>query len=298
MIVILCCEPLSPREPDSAFEAEVTAIRQLAIPYGLMNFEDLVNRKSPVEAVRRVSVAASSTAGVYRGWMLTPDQYTGVWSELTAKNIHLINDPDAYRHCHLLPESYPIIEHATPETAWVKKEDLADFDLIRSTVARFGSRPIIIKDYVKSRKHEWSDACFIPSAADATSAERVIRNFLERQGDDLVGGLVVREFTELQPVGRHPVSNMPLSLEYRIFWLDGQPVLTSRYWADDAHYDDPVPVEQFAAIARKVRSRFFTMDVAKTIDGRWIIVELGDAQVSGLPSDTDAPGLYARLHQL
>lgn len=30
----------------------------------------------------------------------------------------------------------------------------------------FGDRPVIIKDYVKSRKHEWLGACFIPDASD------------------------------------------------------------------------------------------------------------------------------------
>ena len=31
----------------------------------------------------------------------------------------------------------------------------------------FNDHPVIVRDFVKSRKHEWLDACFIPSAADA-----------------------------------------------------------------------------------------------------------------------------------
>ena len=34
-------------------------------------------------------------------------------------------------------------------------------------------------------------------------------------------------------------------------------------------------------------SNFLTMDVAQKKDGNWIIMELGDGQVSGLPDNAD-----------
>jgi hypothetical protein len=54
-------------------------------------------------------------------------------------------------------------------------------------------------------------------------------------------------------------------------------------------------MELFAEIAAAVRSRFFTMDVARRLDGDWMIVELGDAQVSGLPREGDAGPFYELL---
>ena len=36
----------------------------------------------------------------------------------------------------------------------------------------FGDRPIIVKDFVKSQKHYWLDAYFIPSASDRQAVER------------------------------------------------------------------------------------------------------------------------------
>ena len=57
--------------------------------------------------------------------------------------------------------------------------------------------PYIVKDYVKSRKHEWYDACFIKNISDIANTTRVIRNFVERQGDSLVGGIVLRKFMGL-----------------------------------------------------------------------------------------------------
>ena len=54
-------------------------------------------------------------------------------------------------------------------------------------------------------------------------------------------------------------------------------------------------MELFAEIAAAVRSRFFTMDVARRVDGDWMIVELGDGQVSGLPNEQDARVFYQFL---
>jgi hypothetical protein len=56
-------------------------------------------------------------AAIYRGWMLTPDQYRSMHGALSARGITLINSPEAYRTCHYLPDSYPFIEGRTPKTA-------------------------------------------------------------------------------------------------------------------------------------------------------------------------------------
>ena len=76
--------------------------------------------------------------------------------------------------------------------------------------------------------------------------------------------------------------------EYRIFWLDGQPLFCSPYWEEGDYCVSDPPMELFTEIAATIRSRFFTMDVARRRDGGWMIVELGDGQVSGLPRDDDA----------
>jgi hypothetical protein len=47
------------------------------------------------------------------------------------------------------------------------------------------------------------------------------------------------------------------------------------------------PIERFLGIAA-VRSRFFAMDLARRRDGGWMIVEIGDGRVSGLPRESDA----------
>lgn len=48
---------------------------------------------------------------------------------------------------------------------------------------------------------------------------------------------------------------------------------------------------------QRVQSRFFTMDVAKQVDGGWMIVELGDGQVAGLPDRAEVVTFYHSLAQ-
>lgn len=235
---------------------------------------------------------------VYRGWMVSPQQYAQIFDALALRSTFLLNTAEAYLCCHYLPESYHLIEGHTPRSTWAPLRGTVDRTFLRALAEPFGDGPIVIKDYVKSQKHYWDEACFIPNASDIEHVERVVNRFLELQGDDLNVGLVFRQFVPLKIIGRHPKSGMPLAAEFRIFWLDGEPLLVRRYWAELVDYDVAVPVETFRSLARRIPSRFFTMDVALVDDGTWIVVELGDAQVSGLPSDDVATPFYSRLRNL
>jgi hypothetical protein len=148
---------------------------------------------------------------------------------------------------------------------------------------------------VKPRKYEWAEACYIPAADDSAAVERVVHRFLESQGPDLNEGLVFREYVELEPLAGQTRADLPLTKEARIFFLDGQPLVALDYWPDGGYGDARPPLDEFPAIAATIPSRFFTMDVALRTTGDWIIVELGDGQVSGLPDQVDVADFYRRL---
>ncbi len=250
---------------------------------------------NPDGSLRRVPDRPEGVLAAYRGWMVTPPQYKVLFEALAAKNIRLINDPDQYRHGHYLPENYPVIEGDTPRSIWLTGD--LGIDRVMEALAPFGDGPIIVKDFVKSRKHEWGEACFIPSAADCQAVGRVVGRFLELQGKDLNEGLAFREFVEFEPVGVHPKSGMPLTEEYRLFCLDGVPVFWGPYWAEGDYQGSRPPIERFSGVAAAVRSRFFTMDLARRRDGGWMIVEVGDGQVSGLPRESDAGRFHEALRR-
>jgi hypothetical protein len=208
----------------------------------------------------------------------------------------LINDPASYIYCHYLPECYSAIAAYTPRTVWFHGTTI-DMDRVLDLVRPFGDAPLMVKDFVKSRKHEWQEACYIPSATDRAAVTRVVSRFLELQGEDLAEGLVFRQFIDFEPIGSHAVSGMPLIKEYRVFFLDSVPIVIAPYWEDGDYGLDAPPIEPFLAIARAIPSRLFTMDLAKRRDGAWMIVELGDGQVAGLPDSLDVRMFYQAIRQ-
>jgi len=294
MLVLYPLNPLRRSHPDDVYAAEATEAGRLAVPWVLIDHDSLVEGDLD-RALRRVALLKQPVVGVYRGWMMTVDQYALFHQALLARGIRLVNDPQAYCHCHHLPESYPLLEGWTPRSVWLPGTGEADLDRIMDLLRPFGNRPVIVKDYVKSQKHAWDEACFIPSASDRGTVDRVVRRFLELQGPDLAGGLVFREFVEFEALGRHPHSGMPLTVEYRLFFLDGRLLLGAEYWDEGEYRGEGPPLERFAALAAQVQSRFFTMDVARRKDGDWMVVELGDGQVAGLPARADLGAFYGGI---
>jgi hypothetical protein len=299
MRLIFCSDPLNPREPDSLYLDEWEAACQVGFRCDLISYEALVQGDAG-RAVRRVEVGHPEELALYRGWMMKPDQYRLLYDALMQRGVRLLNDPEAYRHTHYLPESYVVIRDMTPRTVWlpITITGEVEMDRVMEALQPSGGSPLILKDYVKSRKHEWDEACFIPSAANRAEVERVVRRFLELQGDDLNGGLVFREYVEFEPLATHSKSGMPLIQEYRLFYLDGHLLDHFEYWEEGDYSGVLPPTGEFNTLARRVQSRFFTMDVAKRRDGDWMIVELGDGQVAGLPEHADVIRFYERLRSL
>jgi hypothetical protein len=292
MQVLFPCNPLNPRHVEPDFDAEHRAALDAGFLTGLLDHEQ-VAQGNVADAFVRLSEGDDS--GIYRGWMLKPVHYEQMFSELRSRGISLINDPLAYRTCHYLPESYPWLRGNTAASVWCEVRGTVDFELVRAIVAQFGDKAIILKDYVKSQKHYWFEACFIPSAEDFEAVRRAVQRFLDLQGSDLNEGLVFREYLPLKILGTHPRSGMPLAAEFRIFWFEAEPILVHRYWGALTVTDDEPPLEHFRSIARHIPSRFFTMDVALLQNGTWTVVELGDGQVAGLPSEDLAPSFFEAI---
>lgn len=295
MRLLFCSDPLAPHAPDAAYADEAAAAERLDITCSLIDFEALTEERDADRAVRRVAPAETDgEIGVYRGWMLRTEQYAMLAEALADRRVRLINTPAQYEFCHHLPSWYVRMDGHTPRSVWTQAGDTSLPRLMR-LLEEFGDQPIIVKDYVKSRKHEWHEACFIPSASDADAVARITGKFLELQGADLTGGLVLREFVEFEPLDSHTKSGMPLTREFRLFFLDGAMIQMSPYWDEGNYAGETPPLDHFSRLATNVDSRFFTMDVAKTQAGAWLVVELGDAQVANLPTDADADIFFSRM---
>lgn len=282
--------PLYPNLVDSVYRKESTTARS----YALLNYELLTENEVRVKGLAQNGKIVRM---MYRGWMIPPEQYEILYDHLAAMGVYLVNTPEQYKHCHCLPEWYNSLSDITPESVWTS--DLSD-KALQQALQNFGDSPVIVKDYVKSRKHEWYDACYIRSASDTDNALRIIHNFIERQGDSLTGGIVLRKFEPLVEVGYHPESGMPISEEYRVFFFSGQLMCVSEYWREAGQKKSTLSKEETAwikSLPERIDSIFFTADIARKADGSLCVMELGDGQVSGLQG-LNEDFFYRRLYDI
>ena len=290
---------MTPMKVDSAFDREWRAAMVAGFDVAL--FDDLHLDLGGVPE-------GNGETAIYRGWMLSTAKYALLYHAMWKRGWHLINEPDEYRYCHELPSWYPDFVDTTPKSVWFPNprdgETLDMVGIVAEVREKLGPGPYIVKDYVKSRKHEWAEACFIEGPDDI---QRVALTFLHRQDFDLAGGLVFRKFQPFKRVGEHPKSGMPLVCEARYFVVRGHTLACMAYWGpDDGGAGIELPglgtgSDDYGLNrdhVKRIKSNFFTMDVAElpaTLGGGWVIIELGDGQVAGLPEHVDAEGFYRKL---
>lgn len=287
-LVVFPCDPSRPRAPDPAFAREVEAAEAIGLQVGVIDHDEAA-RGDAAAAVRFTPPGPQRV--VYRGWMLRPQRYAPLHDALVARGLSPLTSPAAYQATHHLPAWYPHVEGLTPRSRWV-----VDAPLVEGAVeaaCAFGDAPLVVKDFVKSEKHLWAEACFVPRASDGAAVARVVSRFLAERGGDLEGGVVLREFVDLERLGAHPRSGMPLAVEARVFLLDGAPALVLPYW--EGTWVPAPPVERFLPALARVGARFMTADLARRADGEWLLLEVGDGQVSGLPEDAAPIDLYRAL---
>lgn len=264
--------PLYPQKIDPDYQSEYEFCKTL-YECALFSYEDLEHGI--------LSLYGSQIHGltIYRGWMMKPELYTKFYYKLKEMNIILINSPEEYEHYHTLPLWYPEFSEFTAKSFWTHGSSICDVLPLFNNFS-YGA---IVKDFVKSRKHEWYHACFIPNVKDTKNALQIINNFIHHQGDSLVGGVVLREFIELNNIGYHEKSGMPISEEYRVFILCGKVFIFDTYWNSPQNFklnnDD---LKFIQALIPKIHSNFVTADFARRKDGSLMLMEFGDGQVSGL----------------
>jgi len=287
---------MEPKQPEPGFEAEVKAAKEAGFEVGYVGLEAYFG-----DEVRLHAVPEDCGPTLYRGWIVKPEDYQRMGEALAARGGSLLTSLEAYLHCYHLPNWYEAIggKEVTPRSLCIRGTTFSNLDDIAFRVSMtFGHHGVIIKDFIKSRKHDWYDACYIGSALDQNEVKRVTRNFVDGQGDTLVGGLVFREFLKLKRIGVHSRSRLPLVNEHRIFVFDGVPFYQAPYWFE-GDYSGNVPSLQFIRpILSKVKSPFYAVDVAEREEGGWVIIELNDGGSAGIPEGGDPQDFYKALREV
>jgi hypothetical protein len=214
--------------------------------------------------------------------------------------VPMSNTPENYLWAYDLPKWYTDLGTSTPTSIMFIKEEVEEkgIEYIAQQVAKeYSGKSLMLKDWLKSRKHEWFDACFIRDASDVQEIIRVTSNFIRLQGEDFYGGLVFREFIDLEKVGIHPKSHMPMAQEYRVFFLDQEPIFITQYWTDGAVYTKEIEspdLEMLRTFGKKLNSSFVALDIALG-EGFWWIIEVNDGGSAGLPDHVDPNEFYKIL---
>jgi hypothetical protein len=114
-------------------------------------------------------------------------------------------------------------------------------------------------------------------------------------------GIIVRQYMKPKILG-HGVNDLPITNEWRFFFLKNQLLAHGYYWnysfpeyTDKAELTkDCMDLAHKAAKIISDNATFFVIDVMQLEDGSHIVVEINDAQMSGLNA-IDPHDLYSSL---
>lgn len=293
--ILFCESPFQANKVDEDFEDQYISAKESGFEILLFSFEDLISTDRFSVATKRIKQNEELVNLIYRGWMLTPKQYSILYNDLLSKNFKLINTVEEYQNCHYLPDSLKFIKNRTPETVFEKFDNENSIDNLIEKSKIFGHKPVILKDYVKSEKHDWETACFVADASNTDKLKKSITKLVELRDKYINEGIVIREFIELNDLTIHSKSGMPLTEEYRLFFFNKNLVGIYDYWEEVEYKLSKPDTTEFEKIAKLIESNFFSMDIARQKNGELIIIELGDGQVAGLPDKTNRNEFYEQL---
>ncbi len=276
IVFLFSCSKYDATIPEKEFKKEYEYIVKQKYETILCNINKLKQKRS-------VSIEKSTTKKwiIYRGFPLSHSEYQDLYAQLREANYIMINTPEEYANLTFIPNWYEKISDLTPQVYYTDKE-CSKREILYYLSLFDGSA--IVKDYVKSRKSEWNEACYIKDVNNIRNSMEVINNFITRQGEDLSGGIVLRQFVDLKPIKFDEEKQMPLSEEYRVFVYNKKVFVTLDYWRgreikDISEFEDIVDV----CISR-LECSFYSIDIAKTKEGKYIVVEVGDGQGSSIKS--------------
>lgn len=241
--IIFPSSPYNPKEVDEDYKEEFMEFKNSGYSVYVIDIDNIENAKiyPPMEKYEEI---------IYRGWMMTKNQYADLNKKL---NNQLKIQPQDYLNSHHLPNWYESVKDLTMNSFFSSVNEASNtFELLKNK----GYQKLFIKDYVKSLKT--GKGSIVDSSLDVQRAlddMNKYRGFIEE-------AIVFRQVIELiEPT------------EQRFFILNGKIFGTT---TDEGKIN----------ILQKVVSRhnefFFSVDLAQDKEGKIWLIEIGDGQVSGL----------------
>lgn len=201
-----------------------------------------------------------------------PD-YGSDYAERLDWGLRPVNSPEEHFRASELEGWYPLIRDLTPATRIF--DHLPPASRIESD---FGW-PVFVKGSRQTSKHN-------PDLAVARNADEYARLCDGYAKDSILHWQrpVVRQFVELDPIAGEVPGKVRVSREFRTFWWRGNFVGSGHYWYQLPAYgaaDLQTGIDLAREVARRVEVPFLVVDIARTRDGNWIVIECNDAQEAG-----------------
>jgi len=202
--------------------------------------------------------------------------YAGMEDMFEQMGMKLLVHEAEHLRCSTIEGWYPALKEKTPFTKIYDalppvEEILKDF-----------SFPIFIKGNRQTNRHKKAQ-CIIEDKGAYENLQKAWIN------DSILSWqkVAVREYVSLKTIDSTSYPDMvPISYEFRFFYFEGRCMAYGPYWYMGKHYtmDERELVEVLKLTdwaAEKLAVTFPSIDVAKTLSGDWIIIEVNDAQESG-----------------
>lgn len=208
--------------------------------------------------------------------------YSELEKEIKLKNSRLINSYDQHLYVADIQNWYSDLQDITPET-WF-------------TWGHLPEGQYVVKGRTNSRKHEWNKRMFAKNKEQLVS---IAKSLLD---DALISeqGLCVRKYIPLKTFDKG-INDLPITNEWRFFFYKDKIIDFGYYWS--FYENKPRTIDKAGILKAKEAAKivadkinFFVVDVAETESGEWIVIELNDAQMSGL-SCINPDSLYANMAQ-
>ena len=157
--------------------------------------------------------------------------------------------------------------------------------------------PFVVKGKLSSKKHNWHTRMFSYTKRQAIE----LAEYLKEDAEIREQGVVYRKYIPLKTyeIG---VNGLPHTNEWRFFFLRDRLLSYGYYWSLSNCVSQAELKPEGLCLAQEIarlaaeHTTFFTLDVAETEQGDWILIEINDGQMAG-PSENNLDELYANLRQ-
>ncbi len=199
--------------------------------------------------------------------------YAAEFNDKLKIGLRPINSPAEHERASELEHWYPLIPDLTPRSQVFDQ-------LPPAAEIESGFRwPVFIKGSRQTSRH----SAALSVASNLEDYERVREQY---HRDEILHWQkpVVREFVSLLPTEGVVPAQVSPSVEFRTFWWCGVCVGWGQYWYQVPPYhaaDIQSGLDLAHEAVKRLNVPFVVIDIAKTSDGGWIIIECNDAQESG-----------------